>query len=409
MPDRLKVLASVYACEPDKGSEPGVGWNWVEQIAQAHEVWAITRANNREAIERALSQHRTMRNVHWIYCDLPRWLTFWKKGGRGLYLYYYLWQIQAFFLARKLHRQIGLDVAHHITFVTYWLPSFISWLDIPFIWGPVGGGETAPKSFFSTFSRRGRLYECKRKLIGWQARLNPFVRQTAQRAQKTLVTTCESEQAVRQLGTKQVFVFPAVALSTQEYDRLCQIPFRDTAPFRVLSAGSLLHWKGYHLGMAAFALFSRSFPGSEYWIAGNGPERERLEEQAHALEIAQQVRFWGKVSREQLWNDLMPQCDTLLHPSLHDSGGWITLEAMAAGRPVICLDLGGPALQVTSDTGFKVPALNPTQSIEALAEALHQLAGNPQQRRKMGQAARLHIQEQFIWERKATYLSSIYA
>ena len=41
---------SAYACEPGKGSEPGVGWNWALQAAQFHEVWVVTRANNRAAI-----------------------------------------------------------------------------------------------------------------------------------------------------------------------------------------------------------------------------------------------------------------------------------------------------------------------------------------------------------------------
>ena len=58
MPHRLKVLASAYACEPEKGSEPGAGWNWVKQIARFHEVWVITRANNRLSIDQALSKSR---------------------------------------------------------------------------------------------------------------------------------------------------------------------------------------------------------------------------------------------------------------------------------------------------------------------------------------------------------------
>jgi len=49
-----KVLVSAYACEPGKGSEPEVGWQWVHQIARFHEVWVITRANNRLQIEESL-------------------------------------------------------------------------------------------------------------------------------------------------------------------------------------------------------------------------------------------------------------------------------------------------------------------------------------------------------------------
>lgn len=113
--NRLKILVSAYACEPGKGSEPGVGWNWVKQLARFHDVWVLTRTNNREPIERALAQE-PMANVHWVYFDLPRWARFWKKGRRGVHLYYYLWQIGAYFVGRRLHNQVKFDLVHHITF-----------------------------------------------------------------------------------------------------------------------------------------------------------------------------------------------------------------------------------------------------------------------------------------------------
>ncbi len=103
MKRKLKVLVSAYACEPDKGSEPGVGWNWVKQIAKTHETWVLTRANNRESIEREL-QENPMPGAHFVYLDLPHWMRFWKRGQRGVHLYYYLWQIAAFIPARHLYR-----------------------------------------------------------------------------------------------------------------------------------------------------------------------------------------------------------------------------------------------------------------------------------------------------------------
>ena len=48
----MKVLLSAYACEPNKGSEPGVGWNWAIEIARlGHKVWVLTRANNQPSID----------------------------------------------------------------------------------------------------------------------------------------------------------------------------------------------------------------------------------------------------------------------------------------------------------------------------------------------------------------------
>jgi hypothetical protein len=147
MEKHLKVLASAYACEPDKGSESGVGWNWVKQIARFHEVWVITRKNNRQPIEQALLQE-PMDNVHWLYFDLPHWARFWKKGQRGMYLYYYLWQVGIYKIGKRLHEEVDFDIVHHVTFVNYWTPSFLTLLPVPFIWGPVGGGESSPETFY---------------------------------------------------------------------------------------------------------------------------------------------------------------------------------------------------------------------------------------------------------------------
>ena len=130
----LKILISAYACEPGKGSEPGVGWNNVEQAARFYHVWVMTRSNNRALIEEALAA-QPMPNVHWIYLDLPHWASFWKKGQRGIHLYYSLWQILAYRKARRLHHDVGFDLAHHVTFVNYWLPIFLPLLPIPFVWG----------------------------------------------------------------------------------------------------------------------------------------------------------------------------------------------------------------------------------------------------------------------------------
>ena len=358
----MKVLLSAYACEPGKGSEPGVGWNWVRQIARLAEVWVITRSNNREAIEKALAED-PLPNVHWVYFDLPRWARFWKKGQRGVHLYYYLWQIGIYFLARRLHRQVGFDLIHHVTFVNYWLPSFLALLPVPFIWGPVGGGESAPRAFYRTFSRRGKIYEFLRDIARWIGEHDPFTRLTARKAIIALATTNETAKRLTSLGARKVEVLSQVALPSAEIAELSSLPPRLNSPFRLISMGRLLHWKGFHLGLQAFAQFAKEFSDTEYWIVGDGPERKNLEQLARKLGIIDKVRFWGALPRSEALKKLA-ECDVLVHPSLHDSGGWVCVEAMAAGRPVICLDLGGPALIVTEETGFKIPVHTPEQVVK---------------------------------------------
>jgi glycosyltransferase involved in cell wall biosynthesis len=403
----MKVLLSAYACEPGKGSEPGIGWNWVRQIARFAEVWVITRSNNREAIEKALAEE-PLPNVHWVYFDLPRWARFWKKGQRGVHLYYYLWQLGIYFLVRRLHRQVGFDLIHHVTFVNYWLPSFLALLHVPFIWGPVGGGESSPKNFFKTFSFRGKLYEIARDIARWIGEHDPFTRMTARKASIALATTNETAKRLTRLGARRVEVLSQVALPLAEIAELSSLPSHLSSPFRLISVGRLLHWKGFDLGFRAFAQLVQEFPDSEYWIVGDGPERKNLERLARKLGIIDKVRFWGTLPRSEALKKLA-ECDVLVHPSLHDSGGWVCVEAMASGRPVICLDLGGPALQITEETGFKIPPHTPEQVVKDMVEAMQKLALDADLRRRMGEAGRWRVGEAFSWECRAGFIANIYS
>ena len=403
----MKVLVSAYACEPERGSEPGSGWNWVCQIGRFEECWVITRINNRESIEKALNAH-PMPRVHFVYYDLPRRMRFWKKGQRGVFIYYYLWQIGAYLLAKELFRKVHFDLVHHVTFGSYWRPSFLPLLPAPFLWGPVGGAESAPSSFRRSLSLRGTFYEVVRSAARYLAEFDPFVRMTARRAVAGLAVTPETALRLKALGCRDVSFSATVALTSEDLSILSRIPLRNEACFRILSLGRYLHWKGFELGLRAFAEFHREHPNSEYWLIGDGPERDRWERMAKTLGIENNTVFWHTLPRTQVLEKIS-ECDVLMHPSLHDSGGWATLEAMAAGRPVICLDLGGPALQVSEATGIKIPAISPPQVVADLASALKQLAGDPPRRARLGEAARAAMQEKYNWDRKGEQLAELYA
>lgn len=404
--ESCKVLISAYACKPNTGSEPGVGWNMARELVKHYEVWVITREDNRSTIEAELASKAVPR-LHFVYYDLPYWLRWWKQDQRGVHLHYYLWQIGAYFAAQKLHHKIGFNLVHHVTYGRYCAPSFLALLPVPFIWGPVGGGESAPEPFWHDFSLRGKIYELLRNLSCWIGERDPFVRLTAQRSAIAIVATSETYARLSNLGAKRIeTIFGQTGINQQELAQLEQNPVLSIdTPIRFASIGRLLHWKGFHLGLRAFA--QANLEKSEYWIIGNGPERKRLESLANELGIANQVHFWGELPREKALSTL-GQCHALVHPSLHDFSPTICLEAMAAGRPVICLDLGGPATQVTQETGLKIPAHTPEQAVSGLAEAMTYLAKNAELRIRMGQAGQKRVSETYGWETKGQFLTNLY-
>jgi glycosyltransferase involved in cell wall biosynthesis len=403
----MRILMSAYSCEPGVGSERGVGWHVAIEAAKYHQVWVLTRPDeSKQAIEAELESH-PVPNLHFVYFTLPFWQDSLRWGQSGaMQIHYYLWQIQAYFVARELHRKLDFDVIHHVTFVKYSSPSFLALLPIPFVWGPVGGGESAPMSFWADFSSKNKLYETLRWLSRSIGELDPFARQTAQRSAIAYVTTEDTAIRVRQMGAPSVEIAPETGMSSQDLEQLARCPPPTASPVRFIGIARLLHWKGFQLGLRAFAL--ANLPNAEYWILGEGPELERLEALALELGITDQVIFWGLQSRAEVLLKL-GQCSALVHPSLHDSGGWVCLEAMAAGRPVICLDLGGPAQQVTAETGFKVPAHHPEQTVAALAEAMNQIAASEDLRLQMGKAGQQRVRNYYSWEARGKYLAKTYA
>jgi glycosyltransferase involved in cell wall biosynthesis len=403
---RLRVLLSAYACEPGKGSEPGVGWNWVRQLAGSDDVWVLTRANNRGPIEQALATE-AIEGAHFVFYDLPRWLRFWKKQRRGIRLYYYLWQVGAYLRARTLHREVGFDVAHHVTFVKYWMPSLLCLLPIPLVWGPVGGGESMPRSFRGALSWRGRVYETLRDIARAIGERDPLVRLTARRAALTFATTEASKTRLLALGCRNVRVYGESGLAEREIGELTRMRRRTGSTFRMLSSGNLLHLKGFDLSLRAFAKLVKDGFDGEYWLLGDGPERRRLESLSAQLGVKDRVVFWGRLKRDQALEKLA-DCEILVHPSLHDSGGWVCLEAMAAGRPIICLDLGGPGFQVTEATGIKVAASNPSQVVSDMAKAIKRISNDVELRTHLAEAGRKRVREEFTWARKGELMRQAY-
>ena len=149
---RLRVLLSAYACEPDKGSEPGVGWRWANGLASRVNLLVLTRKSNRDAIEKAvagLPAGDPLKLVRFTYHDLSKsWLWLKKRGLLPTMAYYALWQWTA--CRRFSHLADEADVIHHFTFCTLLCPGFWKPKKAKFVIGPVGAPLVNPY-YYSLF------------------------------------------------------------------------------------------------------------------------------------------------------------------------------------------------------------------------------------------------------------------
>jgi glycosyltransferase involved in cell wall biosynthesis len=336
---------TAYACDPGKGSEAGAGWAWPAAAAEHHEVWLVTRSTNRQSIEKAL-QDNPRPKLHPVYVDLPEWARTWKRGARGLYPYYLIWQLLARRRIRQLHAKVRFDVGHHITFATDWLPAGVAFIPgLPVVWGPVGPGMSAPLRMWRSFGLRWLLQEAVRGgLTAGGSAL--FGRPTARRA--SIVVAQNRETAARYAWHPHVVVEQHVALEADLSAEALPAPGRNR---RAVFVARLLPWKG--LNVAIRALAEPEGSGWHLEVYGAGPERERAERFARRCGVSDRVAFRGLVPRTEVLSSLQT-ADAMLFPSSHESAGWAVAEAISAGCPVVCFDLGGPGAMLQDGEGIKV-------------------------------------------------------
>jgi glycosyltransferase involved in cell wall biosynthesis len=407
----LKVLACTFtACPPDRpgfrGGEDVLGWNMLVQIARNHQVWALTNADDRMGIEQALN-HEPINNLHFCFVSLPSFLRPLLRIQGGHQFYYYLWQLKAYMAARKLHKETRFDLFHHITYANDWMPSFIgALLPVKYIRGPGGGAHRTPRGFESEYTFKGRIWEKVRSVSQWIFRHDPTFYLGQARASALLLCNKESISQVPKKWSHKTHPFPVNGVSSDDLTQRRESP-KNSDNFRVLTAGSLIRVKGIGLAIKAFQQFHLSHGSSEFIIVGSGPEESHLRSLVHQLGLEEQIHFVQAMPRRKLLAE-MSGCDAFLFPSLRDGGGAVVIEAMAMGKPVVCLDTGGPAMHINDDCGHKVPVESPTQAISELADALGILYEDPTLKYKQGLAAAERALDLYHWDRLGNRLMGIY-
>ncbi|HEU4333725.1 MAG TPA: glycosyltransferase family 4 protein [Candidatus Eisenbacteria bacterium] len=154
--------------------------------------------------------------------------------------------------------------------------------------------------------------------------------------------------------------------------------------------------------LRAAAIAGARVPALRVWIAGEGPLRATLEGEQRALGLGTSVRFLG--FREDV-NDLLAAADLFVVSSYLEGMGTSTLDAMAAGLPVVATRVGGiPEIVADGETGLLVPPRDP----EALAGAIARLAEEPELRRRLAEGGRGRVRE-FSADRTEGRMNALYA
>ena len=343
----MRVLVSAFTCIPGRGSEPGAGWGFLQAAVARHDVTAIVQAEDAPAIAAAL-RNQGHHQAQLIGINIPRPLRRW-RATRGIgHVAYFLWQARAAKMAQAM--AADFDVAHHVTYGADWMPAGL-WAvtGIPVVWGPVGGGTPFRPRLAKYLSIGDILRETLRDAVTRTIRaavVKPLVRRRCD-----VVVACNFDVARHFSFASAVVVESQVALDPLDpsVDSGVGEPENDQLRTAIF-CGRLEGWKGPYLALAAFAKLRGPW---ELEFYGDGRERSGLAKRTRKLGLQGRVHFHGQCSRQAV-RTAMRRADVLLFPSFHDASGFVVAEAIQVGCPVVCLDVGGPAMLVSDGGGIAV-------------------------------------------------------
>lgn len=401
------ILATCYAINPYKGSEDAMGWNFVYQIARFRKVFVVTRENNKTHIEKYMKENPDplYQNMNFLYFDLPYWMRFWKKGGRGALLYYYLWQRGIVSFVKK--QKVDFDIAHNVNFHNDWTPSFLWKLKKSLVWGPVGHHPLIPKQYLKDYSQK---YFLKDRLT-WMVKnffwkLSPSLKKTVQHSNHIW---CMNSGVPDKLKVKkdQYSLYPSVA--SEDFYQKDEVAVK--SDFAIISVGRFVPLKGFDLTIRSFIQFISALSEEEkakckLILVGTGEQKQFYKDLIQQNNAENYIEIIEWIDRRELMK-MYEKASVFLFPS-HEGAGMVVPEALSFGLPVVCLQNEGPGEFITEKCGFTVPQQEYDQTVTELSDSLMKLFSDKDLQQKMSIEARKHYLDRFSWEKRGDHLNTIY-
>lgn len=335
---RQKIFVSAYACEPGLGSEIGVGWHWVLEMSKHFDLWVLTRRSNQHTIEPWIAKHPEYSHIRFLYFDLPKWARFWKKGMRGVRLYYTIWQWLTNSIVRRTMQENSIEIYHLLTYGNALWPVSSYGKKQCFIWGPTSAGTVIPKDFTRHYRWKSRLKEIAQRLAKRTLFLNFGFRSRCKHADLILCKTDDTIQCVPLKYRNKCKQFTDVAVEPKDVSQYKPKSDNNTTDF--LAAGTLVGWRNFDVLIDAFAEALKENQSIRLRILGDGDERDNLKKMIRERGVDNFIEMVGQVKMD-IYNQYMAQCDVVINPCFREGAVTVSFDSMAFAKPLICFDTKG--------------------------------------------------------------------
>lgn len=376
----LNILINAYAVAPNWGSEQGVGWNWIINIAKYCKCYVITEGEWCKEIEEALKKLPQKENITFYYNPVPEKVRkmCWNQGDWRFYYYYHKWQKSTLKIAKQICKEHKIDVIHQLNMVGFREPGLLWKIkDIPYVWGPVGGMENIPTSYLKNVGFKQNLFcRIKNTINTLQYRYQPSVRKAIKNSDILISAVKYVERVLKEVYKRESILINetgcniAMKDSTDETDTKKSIE-----TLNLIWVGKFDFRKQLEIALQTIAKLKEI--DVKLHICGTGSDEQvnTYRKLCTDLGIDNKCVWYGKTDNKKVL-ELMQEMDIFFFTSIMDLTSTVVLEAIQNKLPIVCHDTCGFGNIVNDSIGRKIELRTPQDSINDFAKIIEELYNN---------------------------------
>lgn len=406
----MKILINAYACSPGMGSEPGMAWNWVSNLAKFCELHIITEGEFREKIESVMPTLEQGGNMHFYYNPVSEEIRkmCWNQGDWRFYKYYREWQWKTYLMAKDICSKEQIDILHQLNMIGFREPGYLWKLSkengVPFVWGPIGGLKQFPLAYLQGADLKMKLFNRLKNFLNiWQLKHEKRVDEALKTAKLLVSSIPDSYRALKRYKGMESIIIPETGCFLSDDVSMDRF---DDQEFHVMWVGKFDFRKQLPLALRAIAIANNRNVVLDVYGSGSDDQIASAKSVADSLGIAENVVWHGNQSNAVVMN-AMRNAQLFFFTSVSEDTSTVVLEAVSNRLPVLCFDACGMAAVIDDKVGRKVSLSNPTQSAADFAKLLNELEHDRTLLQQLSANCRLR-QTELSWEEKAKTMMEWY-
>lgn len=403
----INVLINAYACSPNWGSEPGMGWHWVSNLAKYCNLYIITEGEWKEEIEEAVRKHPFKEHLHFYYNPVPERVRkmCWNQGDWRFYWHYRKWQSKTLEIAKQICLEHRIDVIHQLNMIGFREPGLLWKIDGPkHIWGPIGSMGDIPTQLLKDLPLKMLMKQKVKNLIShYQIRHSP-VKDAIVRSDRLIAALNVTADTISKVYGRSVEVIGETGLEPNES---LSRTFNSNKPLELLWVGRFIPTKKLSIALEALAR-TKNYKAYRLHIVGTGTNEEiaMYHDLANKFGISDVCIWYGKISHHKV-QEMMREKDLFYFTSIYEGGPHVINEAISNNLPILCFDTCGQGTVVDETIGWKIPMTTIEEGINGFAEKLDYIIEHREALIPLSLNCKAK-QRELSWERKIKRICEIY-